>query len=395
MKTSYAIGIGIAVVLVITLAVAGFQAAQNTPSQTSTTLSTSQRPTSSQSQSSGASSTGEGPTSSTQQGGSRTSSAQSANSGDFAMMATDPPVAASGVSSATVTYNGLAVHSAGSASASGWTEINGSGTINLMSSANVSQTIASSQVQSGTYDMVAMNVTSGAVVYNGQTYNAAIASGNIKVHLNSDVQVNSTTSSAAIIDLRTFVINAGNASSPQFVISASAKATSVPPSDVTTASLQVGATSSLKGQAWWTGFQDQTATDIGITSATLTSNSLTLKVSNSGNASGDVQTIVVTPVSASGTFSASLPSSLSGSAVFTVGSDGSVQASNAVQGAILLNATGTAVSSDSSTTLNFSGNISLNFGLGALQLSGVIAGQSYLVTVMGANTFANIVVVAQ
>jgi hypothetical protein len=395
MKTSYAIGIGIAVVLVITLAVAGFQAAQNTPSQTSTTLSTSQRPTSSQSQSSGASSTGEGPTSSTQQGGSRTSSAQSANSGDFAMMATDPPVAASGVSSATVTYNGLAVHSAGSASASGWTEINGSGTINLMSSANVSQTIASSQVQSGTYDMVAMNVTSGTVVYNGQTYNAAIASGNIKVHLNSDVQVSSTASSAAIIDLRTFVINAGNASSPQFVISASAKATSVPPSDVTTASLQVGATSSLKGQAWWTGFQDQTATDIGITSATLTSNSLTLKVSNSGNASGDIQTIVVTPVSASGTFSASLPSSLSGSAVFTVGSGGSVQASNAVQGAILLNATGTSVSSDSSTTLNFSGNISLNFGLGALQLSGVIAGQSYLVTVMGANTFANIVVVAQ
>jgi hypothetical protein len=310
-------------------------------------------------------------------------------------MATDPPIAASGVSSASVTYNGLAIHSAGSASASGWTQINGTGTINLMSSLNVSQTIAAAKVQSGTYDMVAMNVTSGAVVYNGQSHAAAIASGNLYVHMNSNVQVNGTASSAAIVDLRTFITNAGNASNPQFVISLSAKATAVPHRAVTNASLQVGATADLNGQAWWTGFQDQTATKIDITSATLNSNSLSLQLSNSGNASGDVQTIVVTPVSASSTATATLPASMSGSAVFTVDSNGSIQSSNTLQGAILLNSTGTTVSADSSTTLSFNGNISLSFGLGSLQFTGVVAGQTYLVTVMGANTFANVVVVAQ
>ncbi len=379
MKTSYAIGIGIAVVLVITLAVAGLQGMQqNAPSPTSTTLGTS-------------------PGVSSNTSGAATSSAhQSANSGEFAMMATDPPITASGVSSATVTYSGLAIHSAGSASASGWTQLQGSGSVNLMSSVNVSQTIASAQVQSGTYDMVAMNITSGSVVYNGQSQAATIASGNLEIHLNSDVQVSSSSSSAAIVDLRTFVINAGNSSSPQFVISIAAKATSVPSSDVAATSLQVGAKASLNGQAWWTGFQDQTATRITISSATLTSSSLSLKLSNSGNSSGEIQTIVVTPTSASSAATASLPSSLSGSAVFTVGGDGSVQASNTLQGAILLNnSTGTTVNAGSSTTISFGGTISLNFGSGVLQLSGVVAGQSYLVTVMGANTFANIVVVAQ
>ncbi len=388
MKKSYALGIGIAVVLVITLAVAGFAALNSSPTTstsvgaTSSTTSTSLGATSSTGQSVGA-------------GQSSTSSALSTNGGDFAVMATDPPVAASGVSSATVTYDGLAVHSAGSSSASGWTEIDASGTINLMSSVNISQTIASTQVQSGTYNMVAMNVTSGTVVYHGQTYTAAIASGDIQVNLNSNVQVNSSTSSAAIIDLRTFVINAGNTSNPQFVIAASAQATSVPSSDVTTASLQVGSTSSLQGQAWWATFQAQTSTKVSITSATLTAGSLSLQLGNSGNASGDVQTVVVTPVSAGATANTSLPATLSGSAVFTVSGSGSAQESNTLQGAILLNSTGTIIAAGSTTSVGFTGTVSLSFGPGAIQVSGVVPGQTYLITVMGTNTFANAVVVAQ
>lgn len=389
MKKSYAIGIGITAVLVIILAVTGF-AALNSPSPTtstsvgaiSSTASTSRGATSSAGQSVGA-------------GRSSTSTSPSTSGGDFAMMATDPPVAASGVSSATVAYDGLALHSAGSSSASGWTEIDASGTINLTSSVNISQTIASTQVQSGTYNMVAMNVTSGTVVCNGQTYSAAIASGDLQIDLNSNVQVNSSTSSAAIIDLRTFIINAGNTSNPQFVIAASAQATSVPSSDVTTASLQVGATSNLQGQAWWTTFQAQTSTKVSITSAALTAGSLSLQLGNSGNASADVQTVVITPVSAGTTANASLPATLSGSAVFTVNGSGSAQESNTLQGAILLNSTGTIIDAGSTTSVGFTGSMSLSFGTGVIQVSGVVPGQTYLITVMGANTFANAVVVAQ
>jgi hypothetical protein len=360
MKTSHVIGIGAAVLLAITFLVAGIQAMDNAQSPTLTSTNIS-----------------------------------SGANGDFAMMATDPPVAASGVSSATVTYDGMAVHSAGSSSASGWTQLSGSGSINLMSSVNVSQTIASAKVPSGSYDMVALNITSGQVVYNGQTYAAAIASGELRVHLSDDVQVNGSQASAAIVDLRTFVINSGNGSSPQFVISASAKATAVPQKDVTTSSLQVGSTASLKGQAWWTGFQDQTSTKVTITSATLTTDSFNLQLSNSGNTSGEVQSVVITPVSAHTSATATLPASTSGSAVFTDSADGSLAASNTLQGAILLNSTGATVNADSGTAVAYEGVISLNFGLGALQLSGVVSGQTYLITVTGANTFANIVVVAQ
>jgi hypothetical protein len=397
MKTSHTAGIGVAVILAITLAVAVIQMAQ-TPGPTTTgtvaatgTLSTSRSASQSSTglgQTTSASGTSEGSTSGTHQTGSP---------GHFAMMATDPPIAASGVSSATVTYNGLAIHSAGSASASGWTQINGSGSMNLMSSENVSQTIAAAQVQSGTYDMVAMNVTSGSVVYNGQTYAAAIASGEMYVHLTNDVQVNSSTSSAAIVDLRTFIVNTGNSSNPQFVISASAKATAVPASDVTSASTQVGSTFSLNGQTWWTSFEAQTATKLSITSATLSGNNLNLQVDNNGQAAGDVQTIVVTPVSAnaSATTTASLPASMSGSAVFTVTSTSTIQTSSTLQGAILLNSTGTSIGANSSSSLDFNGNISINASPGTLGFSAVVPGQTYLVTVMGANTFANIVVVAQ
>ena len=54
-----------------------------------------------------------------------------------------------------------------------------------------------------------------------------------------------------------------------------------------------------------------------------------------------------------------------------------------------------ALAAGSSTTLSYSGSISLGFGVGGIQLSGVVPGQQYLVTVMGANTFGSLVVTAQ
>jgi hypothetical protein len=76
------------------------------------------------------------------------------------MQMTDPPIAASGVSSAIVTYNGIAIHNAADSS-DGWVQMNAQGTMNLMSSANLSQTIASADVQSGIYNQVRINITSG------------------------------------------------------------------------------------------------------------------------------------------------------------------------------------------------------------------------------------------
>jgi len=311
------------------------------------------------------------------------------------MIATDPPVVASGVTSATASYDSIAVHSAGSSTATGWTDIQGSGTINLLSSANVSQTIAATKLQSGAYDMVRMVIQSASVTYDNKVYAATVASSNITSRLQSDVQVTSSQSAAAIVDFRTFVINAANSSQPQFVFSATAKSTTVPPSATTSASMQVGAQTNLQG-SWWVGFQDQTSTNITVASATLTSGSLSLQLKNSGNSSANIQTIVITPVSAAGTLTATtIPGSFSGSAVLSVGGSGQVQASNSLQVAALLGGSGTQCAAGSSTTLSYTGSISLGLGVVGLQLTGVVSGQQYVVTLMGANTYGSVVVTAQ
>ena len=96
---------------------------------------------------------------------------------------------------------------------------------------------------------------------------------------------------------------------------------------------------------------DQTSTKVVVSSVTLTSTSLNLVLKDSGNATADVQTIIVTPISASASGSASLPASLTGSAVFTLSSSGSLQASNTLQGVALLSSVGAQVSASTSTTL--------------------------------------------
>jgi hypothetical protein len=392
MKTATIAASTLLVLVIAAVAVAGYQVTQQ-PAQVGSVIGST------------ATGIGGGTTSSVTGAGSGTASTtssaaastttQKGTTGDFAMMATDPPVVASGVTAASVTYSSMAVHTAGGGSASGWVQLNGTGSINLMSSANVSQTIAAAKVQSGTYDMVRMGIQSASVTYHNQVYAAAVASSNITARLQSDVQVSSGQSSAAIVDLRTFVINSANSSTPQFVFSACARATMVPPGQTSFSSLQVGAQTRLQG-SWWVGFKDQTSTNISISAATLSSGSLSLQMKNTGNDTADIQTIIVTPVqSGSAKAGASLPTAFSGSAIFTVNSAGSLQASNSLQGAVLLGGNNSTLAAGSSTTLNYSGSISLGFGLAGIQLSGVVPGQQYIVTVMGANTFGSVVVTAQ
>ena len=389
MKTTAIAVVALLVMAIAGIAVVGLQVAKAPQSTSSIFASTTAPGTTSTMVSAGASS-------STQSGSASSSTtSQRGSVGDFALMATDPPVVASGVTAATASYDSLAVHSAGSTNATGWTDIQGSGTINLMSSANVSQTIAAAKVQSGTYDMVRMGIQSATVTYDNKVYAAAVASSNITSRLRSDAQVTTSQGAAAIVDFRTFVINTANSSQPQFLFSATAESTSVPPSATTSASMQVGAQTNLQG-SWWVGFQDQTSTNVTVTSATLTSGSLNLQLKNSGNSSANIKTIVITPISASGTLAAAtIPSSFSGSALFAVDGSGQVQASNSLQVAALLGGNGTQCAAGSSTTLSYSGSISLGLGVVGLQLNGVVSGQQYLVTLMGANTYGSVVVTAQ
>jgi len=311
------------------------------------------------------------------------------STGKLAVMGTDPPVAAAGVSDATVAYSSVMAHTSGSDMASGWTQVSGSGSMDLMASQGTAQTLAASQVSAATYDAFRFNVDSCKVVYQGQSYAATVAASTLTAQSQSKVQVAANSSAAAVVDLRTFIENTGGSSSPQFVFSASAMATSVPPETTATLNLKLGATVDLSGQAWWSSFVTSTSTNVNI-GATLSSGSLSLNLQNSGGASAEVQEVIITPVSAYSYTSASLPPSLSGSAVFTVSGSGSVQQSSSIQGSALLNG-GATVASGSSTTLNYNGNIAMNSNIVA---SGVVSGQQYVITCIGANTYASTTVVA-
>ena len=104
---------------------------------------------------------------------------------------------------------------------------------------------------------------------------------------------------------------------------------------------------------------DQTSTKVVVSSATLTSASLNLVLKNTGNATADVQTVIITPIQGNASAMASLPASLTGSAVFTLSSSGSLQPSNTLQGVALLSSVGAQVSASTSTTLGYTGLISL------------------------------------
>ena len=312
--------------------------------------------------------------------------------GKLAVMGTDPAVAASGVSDATITYSSVYAHTAGSDMSSGWTQVSGSGSMDLMASQGTAQTLATSQVSAATYDAFRFNVDSCKVVYQGQSYVTTVASTTITAESQSKVQVNSSATAAAVVDLRTFIENTGSASSPQFVFSATAMATSVPPSTVAALSLQLGGTADLSAQGWWNAFVAQTSTSLDV-SATLSGGSLTLELQNSGSANAQVQEVIVTPVSASGYAGVSLPASFSSSAVFTVSGSGSVQQDSSLQATAMLES-GANISSGSSASLNYNGNIALGSTLGGVQISGILAGQEYIVTCIGANTYASTTVVA-
>lgn len=315
------------------------------------------------------------------------------STGQLTVMGTDPPASASGVTDSKAHYSSVSAHRAGSDMSSGWVQVSGSGSIDLTATSGTAQTMATDKVAAGTYDAFRFNVDSVQVTYQGQEYMATVASTTLTAQSQSKVLVNSSSSAAAVVDMRTFIINVGNSSKPQFVFSATAEATGVPSSTLLSISLQIGASVDLSAQAWWNSFVAKTSSDLTFT-ATLSTTSFDLKAQNSGSADAEIQEVIVTPMSVSASGSATLPSSLTGSAVFTTDGSASMQSTTSLQSAALLNS-GTTVSAGSSASLSYTGAISMNFGSGSVQVSGVVPGQSYTVTVIGANTYASEVVVAQ
>jgi hypothetical protein len=247
------------------------------------------------------------------------------------------------------------------------------------------------------------------VTYNGANYTAIVQGGHLTIRIAGNTVVSATQPAAALIDIQPLVMNVGSGSSPQFVIWAEARAFPIPAAEVNDAIGREGYRFSLSGLRWWNNDEGQANASLALSGVSLSANSLGLTVTDKGTAGTWLKLVVVSEVSPILGISKedSVPSMITGSAVFVVLDNGTV-----VQFAPLLHVSMPMVSVESQTSvldvlrsagynltagasvhLSYSGSIQLSFGLFA-QPSGISSGTTYWVTVVGDNTISSTEVTA-
>jgi hypothetical protein len=218
-----------------------------------------------------------------------TSTAQLAPSGTLAVVLTDPPTIPEGTTAVYATYSDVQVHVAEAGNQSGWYDLHSSGQINLMSVINIGQTIGSASVPSGLYNALRFNVTSAIVTFQGQNYTAHIASSTsnggseLTVPIIGGIQVQSGVTSAAVIDMTPTVILGGNSTNPEFAFVNSARAYTMPANSIPRDIIERYHHVNLTSQGWWDKIMD--SQHYQVTATSLTPNSLSITVDNTGNVS--------------------------------------------------------------------------------------------------------------
>jgi hypothetical protein len=209
-------------------------------------------------------------------------------SGTLSVMLTDPPTVPQGVTALYVNYSQVQVHVSDAGNQSGWTTLSGSGELNLMSLVNVSQTIATTSINAGIFNAIRFNITSAAVTYNGVNYTADMVyqENTITVPIRGGINVTAAETSTALIDLSPTVILLGTPQSPTFALLPSARAFVVPTQSIPAEAHHIGERTLLSrwsGSSWWNSCQQQYG--FGVTSVTLSPNSLSITVENQGKGS--------------------------------------------------------------------------------------------------------------
>jgi hypothetical protein len=357
---------------------------------------------------------------------------QANGQGTLSVLLTDPPTVPANVTAIYVTYSNVAVHVGDAGNQTGWTNANATGTIDLMQMVNVSSTIATLKVSTGVYNALRFNVSSAQVTYNGVNYTAFVPRAELTVIIPGGIQVNSTTTAGAIIDMHPTVLNVGSRSTPEFIVDTAASVFGLPPGTITKAIEHIGAVIRIDNQTWWQRISQKYTSNIRITSATLTNSSISVTVNNTGTQPATLSTITVSPVgsecatpSTASHNQRAAPLCFTGSAVFLVQNDSSLKAVSAfVLPAIFLQvisgqahhggresntttssttssqanaypgSTGYTLAPGQSVTLTYSGSISFGFAFAGRTPPGVLSGDQYQIIALGQESLAEIVVVA-
>ena len=265
-----------------------------------------------------------------------TSTSSSTQNGVVSVLMSDPPHVPDGVGALFISYANMFVHVAGLPDGEGWVPLNSSGSIELMDSVNVSQTIASASIPTGTYNMFRFNVTAAQVTYNSQNYSAFVQTGNLTIHFIGFLSVSASQPAAMMVDVQPFVFNFGNTSDPVFVIKPSALCFPVPSGQVTKMMQHLGYRFQIHAnQTWFWQLRLNYLPHVNLTSASLSNMSLSMGLENLLNQSAMLRAVIVTPL-ASGSQgmmgrgygfmrNATMPAGFSGSAVFLIQSNGTLR----------------------------------------------------------------------
>jgi len=327
------------------------------------------------------------------------SNGSSSKSGTLAVLMTDPPTVPNGVTAVFITYANLEIHVSDAGNNTGWHVLNTQGEINLMSVINVTQTIATANIPSGTFNAIAFNITSSTVTYQGTNYTADLVYGHdmLYVPIVGGIQVQNGVTSAAVIDMTPTVLlltNGTTSSNFSFAFIPYAKAYAIPGQSTVNMHLQAGGKDDIRNAPWWLALQQNTHFEI--TAVSLTPNSLSITVQNTGNASVLFRVAALTTTtSASGGF-----------VRFTTGSEFFAPEANASLSAITAFGNGQAVdkiaadgyllATGDSVTFTYSGAITLGLTwVHPLPLTaGIQLGNRYIVTISGNGQYAQTSVLA-
>jgi hypothetical protein len=203
----------------------------------------------------------------------------------FAVMLTDPPTVPRGTSELNVTYSSIQVHVVSSSGSLSWEAAQESGRVNLLSLVNVTKTIASLSLPTGsTVDKLQFALSSATANVSGVVYPVTLLDDQLVVPIRS-TKLNGT-GTGALIDLRPTLleINATNSTGglvKYFVLSPSA--TAVVQGSVDEAQSRVGCMVHLKDKV-----KDELTKEYIRASHNVTVTSSTLKVD------GNVTTLSVT-----------------------------------------------------------------------------------------------------
>jgi hypothetical protein len=337
-----------------------------------------------------------------------TTSQSQTGPGTLAVLLTDPPTVPDGVAKVYVSYTDLAVHASGAGNETGWTTVKASGSIELMGAVNVSQTISSVKITAGSYNLIRFNITSAEVTYYGVNYTAFVQTAELTIPIVGGISVVSSAPSATLIDISPTVVNIGSQSDPEFIIRPVAAAYPVPSSAVTTQTQTPGTQVSLNGSSWWQAIAQESAAKLSIGTASLNSTYLGLKVSNTGGNSTRLNLVIITsvPDAAVANHDGVLPTAVGQAAIFVVLANGTmvqIQAftqatvtSASTVSASLFGQQGLLLQSGGTASLSYHGSIILGFMGAAIKtpVGGIVKGQQYLVTVIGTQTSASVVVTA-